>query len=179
MTVDLAWYEDPEYLTLIIAIVAIVASAIGVMYQIHQSRKISKRLRTLDILLDHENDKTHEDALAILRKYNIDGKSTARLGENHLKKDLRDDADIVFELLNYYEYLAVAVSRNIICEKTLLKANFSTVIEIYESSRELIQKLQTSKPTVFIELTWLYKRWNKVGIFGKLPSIKKERPKCK
>lgn len=179
MILDLPWYKDPEYLTLIIALVAIVASGIGVIYQIHQSRKIAKRLRTLDILLGHENDKTHEKGLKILRKYNADGKSTARLAEDDLKSDLRDEADVVFELLNYYEYLAVAISRNIICEKTLLKANYSTVIEIYESSKALIDGLQAKRHTVFIEVTWLYNRWKASGYFGKLPSRKKNRPKQK
>lgn len=177
MTEALAWYKEPEYLTLIVAILAIIASAIGVIYQIHQSRKIAKRLRTLDILLSHENDQMHENGLKILRKYNEDGLSTARLGEDGLDESKRDEADTVFELLNYYEYLAVAISRNIICEKTLLKANRSTVIEIYESSKELIDRLQKNQNTVFIELTWLYNRWKSNGHYGKLPSRKKNRPK--
>lgn len=165
----LEWYKNAELWMLIVTVVSVIASAKGVIYQVKKSRETSKRLKAFDVINSIEYKPVHENGLKVLREFNDNEKTISRLVEDKYS----EQCDDILELLNHYEYLAVGVKEDILCEKTLRKANYTSFLIIYEGSEEFITSLRKKydAPTVFSELEWMYKRWKKAGYDGPLPLV--------
>lgn len=165
------WYTNPQWIAVIIqgimlaiAIAAIFYAYKGIKNQITSSREIAKKTKAIDLIFEIEQTDLHEKGLKVIYKYeDSNEKSIARLAEKGIKKDdvrIKERTNLA-NLLNYYEYMAVAIKHNIICEDTLKKANFKIVLSIVKVSKPFIEDIRTKyeQESSFKELEWLYDRW--------------------
>jgi len=170
---DVAFYQDYQFWLLVVQTLGILAAAAGIIYQVYKSRETAKRIKAFDTINSAEFLPLHEEGLCVLRKYNDSGQTVGRLIEDNECEDLRSEKDKVLALLNHYEYLSSGIRLNIVCEETVRKTNFSSFMEVFESSNELILGLRkrNKRQSIFCELEWLYKRWAKASLDGRLPKL--------
>ena len=75
-----------------------------------------------------------------------------------------------------YEYMAVGVRHNILCEEILRNASYLTIIYIWKDAKLFIDGVRDRvNSNSFCEaFEWLIERWKKTGYDGVLPPIKSE-----
>lgn len=177
-----AWYESTEWLTFYAELSLLIVAIIGVWltwHSIQKSRETAKKTKSIEIIMDAERTLIHENGMSVLKKYDNSKKYSINvLGKNKtknkkLKQKREEDKQDLYNLLNYMEYLAIAIRQDSIDENTIRKASYSTVTYAFEASLPLIIELRRrlKKRHMFAEYEWLYHRWVNVGYKGKLPKL--------
>ncbi|MCH7506311.1 MAG: DUF4760 domain-containing protein [Proteobacteria bacterium] len=142
---------------------------------IKNDRDIAKKANTLEVILRAEITEMHKSAFSVLKKYIDDRTKTIAVlavGRAHLEKDDdRKDAEKIYEILNWYEYLAVGIRRNILSEEILRNACFTTMIELWSDSKLFVVCVRDRVGNAnFCEaFERLVIRWEQAGYDGTLP----------
>jgi len=164
-------------------VTAVVVAWIGVTKTVRNSRDLAKKTQTLNMIVRGEITKIHEEAIKVLKEHPNDGaESIARLAvaKDQLEPEDRDKADALYEILNWYEYLAAGVRHDILSEEYLRNSSFTTIMRIWRDSRLFVRGVQErierqeKRTSTFCEaLEWLVQRWDEAGYDGELPKLKK------
>lgn len=167
----------------IATVTAVIVAWIGVTKTVRNSRDLAKKTQTLNMIVRGEISNIHEEAIKVLNEHPNDGaESIARLAvkKDQLSDDDKNKADAIYEILNWYEYLAAGIRHDILSEEYLRNASFTTIMRIWRDSRLFVRGVQErierdeGRPSTFCEaLEWLVSRWEKAGYSGELPKLKK------
>lgn len=169
-----------EWLTLAGVGAAIVATFLawwGVVRTIRNDRDIAKKAQTLAVILKAELTQLHEEAFKILKDYGTDDArtiATLAVAKSALLEKDRIDADKIYAILNWYEYMAVGIRHDILCEEILRNASFTTIKNIWTDAEAFVLGVRTrvKSETAYEAFEWLVDRWAKAGYTGTLPPVK-------
>jgi hypothetical protein len=139
--------------------------------QILNNRVLEKQSKAIDIILEAEQTKVHDDGMSIIAKYEPPSVSIIDLALKGIKAEERKDRYKLVSLLNYYEYLAVAIKNNIVCESIMKECNFSTLKKIHDECMPFILEIRKRFKIdhYFIEFESMAVRWIDCGHNGELP----------
>jgi len=188
------WGLSAEWWTFWVALIGVMAAIVsifiaraGVIRTILSDRDIARKAKTLELILQAENTTIHELGTRAIAKYtNNHGSTIAELGVKRSElaqdrsgepegtgKQRGKDADAIYALLNYYEYMAGGVRHNIVCEEILRNANYSSITDLTKDAMPFITEVRNriKSETIYEAIIWLSKRWKKTGYSGKLPPI--------
>jgi len=143
------------------------ASEINLSNQINSSRDIAKKAKAIDIIMSAEESTVHDDGMTVLHEFvadpkpNTDQKEITILAYEDITNENLAKRHLLVNLLNFYEYIAIAIKYDIVCEEIMRKAHYSTVKKIYEDTDLFIKKIRIrfKKDHYFSEFQNMAEKW--------------------
>ncbi len=175
---DLSTWADIAVIGASVAtVLAVIVAWIGISKTIKNSRDLAKKTQTLNMIVGGEITKLHENGIRVLKEHPNNGAQTiARLAvdKKTLEADDQAKADALYEMLNWYEYLAAGVRHDILSEEYLRNSSFTTMNYIWDDAQLFVQgvRKRNNSQTFCEAFEELINRWKEVGYSGKLPSRK-------
>lgn len=127
--------------------------------------KMTRKTQTATFLFESRKDGEYIESLHTLKVIHGSGKSMRSYvfppeGVSIKEIDALQMRKIQY-ILNFYERVAVSIKSGIYDEKMIKQTSYTTVIDTYDKSEELIkairEKLQTQ--LTYQEYEWLHNRW--------------------
>lgn len=170
--------EAHEYIWLL----GILLATIGWIATVTTTRYLSRRQHTINVLLQHRfNDYFHKHLSTVTAHFpvgTIISKSDAEALFSSVKKKanndpLREVYESIVPILNYYEFLAVGITRGDLNENVMRDFYKSMVCNFCEKTHEFIKHAQKDQPTGCEHLIELYKIWRRTDRFPNPRFIRK------
>jgi hypothetical protein len=160
----------------IATVLAVVVAWYGVTKTINNSRDLAKTKQALDLVTGDKSHQLHEAGIRVIKEsYPDSHKVLMRLAgeKGNLSERGNRDADALYELLNWYEYLANAIRFDLISEEYIRKTSFTSTMYVWEAAQPFIQGVRERvRSDTFCEaLEWLVHRWELAGYYGTLPKL--------
>ena len=148
------------------AIIALV-SAIVALFVFHYTRRSNRRRATLDLvmktLLDESAQKRYSAFKRLIRKDGDPNDCFKLESLAEVQDENAGDRDLVIQQLNTYELISLGVRRGIFDEEFYKRWFHNQFRKDYESSHQLICKVQEKKSSIYCEYSALYRKWCKDG----------------
>jgi len=150
------------------AIILAISGAVIAYFTIKNNKAVACKVKTIEYLLDKLKDKDYASAITLIIKIDADNhldiKKFASIDNFNSKDDDEFSQNmkkcmLIRDLLNNYEYMAIAIKNNILDEEMLRQASFTTVTGAYERTKKLIAEIQKKNPTAYNHFEELCKRW--------------------
>ena len=153
-----AWWDAVDHH---VATVAVVASAVGALWIVIASHRISRRRATLDIILQTESDKDLIRARKIFTRILEGNEKPEFWGMKENRKS--DEAHAIRTVLNIHELMAVSIQEGVIDERVWRRWYNRGYISDYNEMVGYIKQVRAWKnnPALYKEFELLAQRWER------------------
>ncbi|BEV00074.1 DUF4760 domain-containing protein [Novosphingobium olei] len=150
---------------------AVVVSAITAFIVIRDTRAVSRRRGTLDLIMHQESD---AELIAAREGFTALKNGTTKISSFGVReKRTSDEAQHLKKVINLHELTAVAIQEGVIDECVYRRWFNGTYIDDYEATKDYISAVRSSygNPKVFSEFEKTALRWKADKTWGAPPSF--------
>lgn len=144
------------------AVNAINTSRIANQNSITNAECIARKKNAIDMIMRTQSDTRLHAAYKKIREMHESADHDISKFAYKDNKDENGTANEIGYVLNHFEHVANGINQGIFDEETIKRSQWGTITNLYKYCDKLIEKLrdQHSRPTIYMELENLAKKWN-------------------
>lgn len=153
------------------AVKAINASQKANQRSIENAECIARKKNAIDMIMRTQSDTRLHAAYKKIKEMHesSDYDITKYAYKNNKSDDEHGTANEIGYVLNHFEHVANGINQQIFDEETIKHSQWGTITNLYKYCDKFIEKIrdQHSRPTIYMELESLAKKWNENPLIKK------------